>query len=507
MNKSIYLIAGILCIPVFLWGQISQPGRVEIPLSEEGESYTLVSAGKDGVFLFRELDRDEQGNKVIQVMRLDDSFDVQWVRRQSIESNYEYIDHYYKDGRAYLLFNNFKTKNRNLALVTWDLLGNIEDLPIRNFIPFSYFDFNATDEAILVSGYFNYRPIVIFYNFSERIPRVLPGLFNDRATIAELRINDNDTFDVLLTGRTLDKKNTIFINTFDMTGNLVKKITLDTDRYHNLLFGRSQLMEGNSQIVAGVYGRFNSEYSRGLFVANVNQFGEQKMKFYNYAELKNFFSYMKARREQRVRDRIERRKIKGKRIKFNYRVLVHDLIESEDQYILLGEAFYPKYRNVSGGSSGGFFNPVWTVNRGLYSSSLVFDGYRYTHAVIMGFDKSGNLLWDNSFEINDVLSFELEQFVHAASSGDNLALLYVFDNQIRTKIIHGSEVLEGKELLDIKLQYDSDHVDEGATRIQGLEKWYDNVFLTYGTQTIKNVQVRGVELERNVFFINKVEYE
>ncbi len=507
MSKSIYVIIGILCVPFFSWSQISQPARVEIPLAREDDSYIVIPAAKDGLFLFKELERDNEGNKVIQVMRLDDSFDVQWVRTQAIGTSYEYIDHYFKDGRAYLLFNNFSAKDRNLALVTFDLLGNIQNLPIRNFIPFTYFDFNATGEAILIGGYFNYRPVVIFYNFEERIPRILPGLFNDRSTIIELRINDNGTFDVLLTGRTLDKKNTIFINTFDMTGNMVKKITLDTDRFHNLLFGRSQLMEGNAQIVAGVYGRFNSEYSRGLFVANVNQFGEQKMKFYNYAELKNFFSYMKARREKRVRDRIERRKIKGKKIKFNYRVLVHNLVESGDQYILLGEAFYPKYRNVSGSSSGSFFNPVWTVNRGLFSNSLVFDGYRYTHAVVMGFDKSGNLLWDNSFEINDVLSFELEQFVHAATSGSNVALLYVFDNQIRSKIIHGDEVLEGKELLDIKLKYDTDQVTGDATNVLGLEKWYDNVFFTYGTQLVKNVQVRGVEVERNVFFINKVVYE
>ncbi len=507
MSKSIYFTIGALWISLLSFGQISQPDRIEIPIEKDDADFSVIAAGRDGLFLFRELQRDEDGDKILQVMRLDSSFDIQWVRLYTLSGDLEFIDNYYRDGRAWLLFNNFSTRNRNLVLIGWDLLGGVENIPIRNYIPFSYFDFNATDDAVLISGYFNYRPVVILYNFEEKIPRVLPGLFNDKSSIVEIKINNNGTFDVLLAGRTINKRNTIFVNTFDLTGNLVKKITLDTDRTHNLLFGRSHLMEGNAQLVAGVYGRFNSEYSRGLFVANVNQFGEQKMKFYNYGELKNFFSYMKARREQRVRNRIERRKIKGKKLKFNYRVLVHDLIESDDQYILLGEAFYPKYRNVSGSQGGNFFNPVWTVNRGLYSSSLVFDGYRYTHAVVMGIDREGNLLWDNSFEINDVISFELEQFVHAASSGDNVVLLYVYDNQIRSKIIQGDDVLEGKELLDIRLKYDSDHVNEGATNILGMEKWYGNVFFTYGTQNVRNLEQKGVELQRRVFFINKVLYE
>ena len=56
---------------------------------------------------------------------------------------------------------------------------------------------------------------------------------------------------------------------------------------------------------------------------------------------------MRARRQERIENKIERKKINGKKIKFNYRLLVHDIIDHGDQYIMLGEAFYPKYKTSS----------------------------------------------------------------------------------------------------------------------------------------------------------------
>ncbi len=483
--------------------QIVQNERFEIPI-ENGESYDVISAGEDGLFVYQKvLGQSNNLNTVWKIARVDTSFDVQWVKLYSLSADYELVDHYYHEGQGHLLFNNFSTKNKNLELISWDLTGDIERLPIRNYIPFNYFDFVVMEDAAVIAGYFNYRPIVILYNFRDRIPRVLPGIFNEKSTITDIKVNDNQTFDVTLAGRTLDKKYTLFVNTFDFEGNAVKNVTLDTDRTKSLLFGRTQQMESNAQLVAGVYGRYNSEYSRGLFVTSLNRFGEQKSKFYNYAELKNFFNYMRAGREKRVRNRIERRKIKGKKIRFNYRFLVHDLIEYDDQYVLLGEAFYPKYRNTGTSAGGGnFFNPVPNINRGLYSSNLIFDGYRYTHAVVLGFDKSGNLLWDNSFEINDVISFELEQFVHASKSGENIALLYVYDNKIRSKIIMENDVVEGKELLDVALKYEGDQSREGSTNLMGLNKWHNNTFFNYGTHSVTNISKEAVLPQSDVFFIN-----
>jgi len=238
--------------------------------------------------------------------------------------------------------------------------------------------------------------------------------------------------------------------------------------------------------------------SRGIFLARISEDGEQVINYYNYADLKNFFSYMKARRQNRVEERIKRRKIKGKKNKFNYKLLVHDVVERDGRFIMIGEAFYPKYTQAS--YYGNYYSHYSSQN-------TYFDGYKYTHALVFGFDRRGRLIWDNSFEIDDIQSYTLDQFVHVSMSDDELALLYVFENEIRTKVIEGNEVLEGKTFNELKLSFEDDIISTSEDEYGRLEKWYGGNLFAYGIHKIKNMKDDGVRLNREVFFINKIRYQ
>jgi hypothetical protein len=279
---------------------------------------------------------------------------------------------------------------------------------------------------------------------------------------------------------------------------------LEPETGKNLIFGRSTKMPNDAQVVAGVYGNKNGKYSRGIFVAEINQVGEYKTNYYNFGDLQNFFSYMKAKKEKRVKDRIERKKVKGKKIKFNYRLLVHEIVPYKDKFVMLGEAFYPKYRYYNGMNyNSGVAAALAPTMRG----EQIFDGYQYTHAVVIGFDARGNLKWDNSFEINDVKSFELQQFVRIAPAEDHIVLLYFFDNLIRSKIIKDNQVLEGKTEDPIKSNFTTDIIKEKNTESGKLDYWYSKNFFASGVQKIKNTGT-GKEIGyRKVFFINKLRYQ
>jgi hypothetical protein len=171
----------------------------------------------------------------------------------------------------------------------------------------------------------------------------------------------------------------------------------------------------------------------------------------------------------------------------------------KNQYVLLGEAFYPKYVSADRGGYFGFFNPNLSYNN-IVRDGRIFDGYHYTHAVVMGFDQNGRLLWDNSFEINDVKTYTLEQFVKLEVQKDKIALLYLFDNELRTKIIKDDEVLEGKTLEGIKAHEDDQIVRKDQSGSNRLDYWYSNYFFAYGIQEISNPSSG----KRRVFFINKI---
>ena len=123
----------------------------------------------------------------------------------------------------------------------------------------------------------------------------------------------------------------------------------------------------------------------------------------------------------------------------------------------------------------------------------------------MGFDETGKLLWDNSFEINDVKTYSLEQFVKLKVLPDRLALMYLFENDIRTKIIKDEAVLEGKSVDPIETFNDMEVVKGDRNDTNKLEYWYGGYLYAYGIQDIATPTSSG-QSRRRVFFINKVHY-
>ena len=181
--------------------------------------------------------------------------------------------------------------------------------------------------------------------------------------------------------------------------------------------------------------------------------------------------------------------------------MVHQIVPYNNQYILLGEAFYPKYTTIDRSYYTSFFTPMRNAPY-FTRDGRVFDGYYYTHAVVMGFSNDGDLLWDNSFEINDVKTFTLEQFVKLEVQKDKIVLLYLFENQLRTKIIKGNQVLEGKTSEPIETKIKNDVISHRTNNLNHLDYWYPKYFYAYGIQEITN-PLFG---ERRVFFVNKLTY-
>jgi hypothetical protein len=290
-------------------------------------------------------------------------------------------------------------------------------------------------------------------------------MLSEMGELNQIKVHENGAFDVLINAKNFTNQKTIWIKGYDAEGNMLHQIPLQPEPKKNLLFAQSVKTTNETQLVAGVYGNRNSDYSK---------------------------------REKRVKERIERRRIRGKKLKFNYRFIVHEIVPYNNQFILLGEAFYPRYSNVD--RNLGFFYASYPS--GTMRDGRVFDGYRYTHAVVMGFDRNGKLLWDNSFEINDVKTFSLEQFVRLETYPDRIALLYLFENQLRSKIIKGNEVLEGKTVEPIKTNDEKDVSKTERWSTSKLDYWYGNYFYAFGIQQIFNSE-KG---SRRVFFLNKVSH-
>lgn len=495
----------LVLVPFYAFSQVEQPQRFELELTSYESGFTVLNAEDDGILVIHPSRKlDSKGNPGFDFIALDTALAVNWEKTYHIDRSVSFKGYAYNGENYYLLFGPMGNSDRDFKMFKLDMLsGDTVSYTIPNLVDIDLSEFEVTGSAALIGGYFNSNPIVIHYDIGLKKSKVLPGIFGTKTELLQLKLHSDNSVDVLLSSRTIDKRSTLVLKTYDGFGDFVGEVVLEPSDDRGLLFGRVAESAENSRLVAGAYTTRRSNYSRGLFISAVSSEGEQNTRYLNYADLENFFNYMRAKRKTRVQDRIARKRIKGKKVKFSYRILVHDIVEHDGEFILIGEAFYPKYSSSSSGMS------VTSFGYGSqYASGTYFEGYRYSHAVVIGFDQKGNLLWDNSFEIEDVLTYELDQYVNADVKDDKIVLFYLYNNQIRTKIIDGSTVLEGKSFDDVRLTFNDDVARQsGSNQIGGIEKWYSNEFFAYGIQRIKNMKDSGVKLNRRVFYINKIRYK
>ena len=500
LSNQLKWVLGPIILAHSLHAQVQQPNRFEVALNDNEPTYE-VTGGEDGLFLHRHLLTAEKG--LIELIRIDTSLNIDWQGTIPVDKNLAPVARKAEKENAYFLLRYINSKNFELFRVNQSS-GTYRQYTIKSFIRFNPTEFQVANDAVLIGGYFNRVPLVLYFSFTTLQSKVLPGIFNEEGELTQIKTYEDGTFQLLISAYNIERQRTLWIKSYMADGTLIENYALRPEGNKSLIFGRSIKTINDMQIVAGVYGNRFGEYSRGLFVATIDPNGIQQLRYYNYADLKNFFSYMKAKRTNRIMERIERRKVKGKKIKFNYRFLVHEVVNNDNQYLLLGEAFYPQYKSISRSTYGGFFNPYNISSSSMIRGDQVFDGYRYTHAVIIGFDKDGELLWDNSFEINDIKTYTLEQYVKLETKDDKIVLLYLFENEIRTKIIQGDKVLEGKSVDPIRTLYENDLVVKEGKETRRLDYWYDEYFYAYGTQNILNITQPLPK--RRVFFINKVGY-
>lgn len=507
-SKHLICLLFLLTVGPTLPAQIVQSGRLEFSINsdEQFDKVKVANLAENGMMLYRRVVGRKEDQ--LELIKIDTALKENWKGYITISKNLNLLRVQYRAEMLFLLLKDRDYLGGDFQIVAVKLSnGNYGSYTIKNLIPFNPTEFIITNQAVMIGGYFNYTPIVLYYSFALQRSKVLPGFFNAPGELDQLKTYDDGSVDVIVSARNLQKRRSLWIRNYDPQGDLVRTTILQPEESKNLIFGRSVKLPSGEQIVAGVYGRF-TDYSRGIFVAGISTTGEYDIKYYNFAELHNFFSYMKAKRQKRVKDRIERKTISGKKVKFNYRFLIHDIVPYQNQYIMAGEAFYPHYSYPNQYYANYRSSYQSLMIPGFYSnplvrSDLIFDGYQYTHAVVIGFDKNGKLRWDNSFEINDIRSMQLEQFVEIKPEKDRIVLMYLFENSLRTKIIHNDEVLEGKSQDMMKTNYANETVEVKTIESEQLDHWYGDYFYAYGVQKLKH----QAGSSRRVFFISKLFYK
>jgi len=494
--QALILVLSLCFGATIVHGQVEQVDRVEIPISKDFSIRAVYNFGKDGLIISTKELRSKSRNDPDRVFRhyntnLEEvgSYELEVPFRQKYSASYE------ADSAVFILNHDVKFGDFTLLeLKAKDLSEtNTEGkFPPKTVIHRMFCHANYTvmfgrvgkrKQKIFVLNRSN-GDLVTYDLKAESKKHVYRAL--------DYYVNQDGKSSYILfeicKKRTCSKYE---LYSFDEAGEMT--IT-EVDAGEDFIVGATMTTLNKEEfLITGTYSDRNTGSGKGIFISHYKKGVQSYYKTYPFTGFDRFFEYL-SQRQQRKMERIKKRKeARGKSMNYSVRMVLHEVIELNNEYIVVGEAYIPTYRTETRPGPNG-----------TTTSYTVFDGYQYTHATMSTFSKDGEKLNDNTFAMFLYRKpMRVKKFIEVGVDENEIKMVYADDGFIISKSFEDGEVTssENEEIMDTGNEND---------KLRGtsaeLEYWYDNFFISYGEQFIKNRKDKGVNRKRYVFFLQKLEY-
>jgi hypothetical protein len=488
-----------------LSAQVSTEKRIEFESDEDIYSQGVIGLGEDGLIVRSRDDNKEDGGYNWHYRKYDNNLTQVNEEELFIDKSLFLDESYQEENKLYSFFKGRKGDYMLSVLdaSTFAITNHAGAIPKKTY----------TREMVVLGDYAylsaqtrkasNLFALNVKTGRNKIIPIEFSGYKAKNITINNIQAIP-ESKELIVFAKLIDnrKSSDIFIIRLDETGTKVSESVLTQSIGQNVVSISANYLSPGRYTFVGTYSTKSNTASEGLFYCKTMDDKIEFFNTYNFLDLQDFLSYLKEKKQQKIERKKKRKEKAGKELKINYRIASHNTIETEDGYLLLGEAYYPTYRQES-------YTTYTTIN-GVSTPSTtyrsVFNGYQYTHAILCKFDRAGELVWDRSFKMYPAAKpFYVKRFISLAETEDAaLKMVFASGNRIVTKAVDN----DGNILLD----FETDNIDTGseADKVKrswsNLEYWYDDYFYAFGYQKIKNKKDDDVKRKRKVYFINKVRF-
>lgn len=485
-KRYLLIFTFLLLLPFSISAQLVQGKRIEFERSSTmDEDHQLFSLQENGVLLFHSSEDVYRRKTTIDFHKYDSTLTEQWKATFEPEEEFLLNKTYQNDRFLFVLFKKReRTDIRVLRLdldsgdktyVEGDLLTNMD---IEHF--------TVLQSKAFIGGKYNDRPVVVMFSFFDKTSKVLPEIHANHLMISEMDVSvQNELVYVMLKN---ERNCQYIIKTYSYEGKPLNTMGLG-DKQRTPISGKILNMDDGSALLLGNYAEGCSPLSIGIYMQNLSN--DSKIQYIDFSDLRNFFSFMAPKKEEKIKEKIRLKKEKGKEVKLRNRLLLHDIVSTPEGWILIAEVFYPEYKAPA---NNGFSN--WRSYR---IGNDTYNNFRYTHAILCGFDHNGKLLWDNSIALKDVEGSELNPKVQITRQDDLHILAYPNEDLIKAVVVRKDEKIKDLESFDLKANSNSERITD--TDRTNLIAWFGHSFLAYGYQSIRKDLAN-----REVFSISKLTY-
>lgn len=474
--------------PAFLWAQEPlQPVRLELPYLPE-TSYVEVMAVPDSSLLVYSRKSEAWAREPEHTLeKYDAQLEQVWNRKLALKPEFELLRHYTEAPYTYLIYKAAKPSLFSFVRVHLPsggitqsefVLEKVEQIHEFNVLQGKYF--------LITGNSYSTKPDLQYLDPESKQPLLLPALYGEESSFSDLHTDHTHRRVDAVLSETNRRVSRLQVKSFSSQGTLLHNHFILQPQDRSLL--QAEITPGDtlSRLLIGTYGTTRDfRFTQGFFTAPVASQIVQG-EFYSFLDLQHFYKYLKPRREERTRRRELARVQAGKEPLQRYRLLLHDLIPTPYGYVLAAEVYYPNYR-----SSNSFIRGMERVG----------ESYKHTHAIALGFDHDGVLLWDNAFPLRDVITPTLTHALEVASLPDGRLVMAYPD---RGKVIY--RLMEQNKYSDEVTSIELLPYEKGEkitmTDYTGLIRWYGGHFAAFGYQRVRNPDGPN----RTVFYINKISF-
>jgi len=481
----------VLALSPVLAQNPTQPNRIELELDIYKTTIDVISTPDSSLILLTKTDGSWSVKPAFEFSKYNHELQSVWTKRVELHPISKYLAHYSVAPYTYVALSGENTDDFQFVKLNLQT-GTSEQHDYTIEAIDSIYTFKVVDSNYFVVARSRKegRPMLLHINEKSGEVRPLPAVYGQESTFSDVLAHPEQKQVSVVMAESNGKISRLQTKLFDENGKLISNRFILPKLDKRPLIAEITPGDTTERLLIGNYANRNLRYATGFFTVPVINASEEP-RYYSFLQLKNFFRYMKPKREERTRRREADRLKTGKEPGLQYRLLLHDIYPTNNGYVLSAEVYTTDSRNVG-------FNRIYGPTGNILRNSRT---YKRTQAIALGFDKNGVLLWDNSFPLKDIESNELRPTVEVAyNPTGKLVVAYPDEAKIYYKLMDEDKFIE--EETKLELQPKSEGGKILSTSVAGVISWYDLNFAAFGWHRVKNP---GSE-SKMVFYINKISF-
>ncbi|MEH0158543.1 hypothetical protein V6R21_31125 [Limibacter armeniacum] len=504
----------------------------KIPIEDsKGEDYRIISLGEKGVLVVLNSADYSKGKSALHISYLDSTLTERWSHVQEISSETIVMDYDIDGNDVYVLL---KVKGREYEILKVDVVSRqIDKKPYDNLEEIEITHFKTAQGKCFLGGTTDKNPLAICYDFQSGNSQILQSINQLKVTLVTLDVfAEEETVVLVLKGPNTGKFKGLYINAYDFSGRLRYNYFELPNPNYNLITFRPYFGSNGRLIMLGTYSLRNDNLAQGVYSMVLNKGVEEAFRFYDFGYFKHFYNYLPEKKREDMVVRIQDKRDKDKIHLLRHRLFVHDLEVTDNQVVFVAEEasfIYPRQSNIllRGGGEGtdwvgdGYQSMKYFVqdhdnlliNKGEHVPSGLVNAkveegktfpiqFRYKHAFACGFDKDGQLKWDNSFSMNHTNMDLPIEMVQVYADTDEVYFIKPDRDNIHYKVSGRMEYDEQNLVMPMKDNRPEQRIvyfDHG-----GVQPWFNKNFLFSGIRYSEHALNDGGE--EKVFFIKKLSF-